>query len=98
MEKAFKILLILIAAWVALVVLYFVFSSISNVLGVIQENITVILVIVAVLSGLTLLITDNDSDSGIRTIAGLLLITSIISIIGSFIGNLMEQGIGSFFK
>jgi hypothetical protein len=98
MEKLFKTLLIMIAVLVGMVILSFVFDLFSTILGFIQHNETVILVVVAVISGLILLATDNELDSGIRTIAGILLFTSVIGIVGGFFGNLMENWIGSFFK
>lgn len=97
MEKAFKTLLIILAVLVGLLILSFVFNLISTVFAFIEDNYIVILVVVAVISGLLLLISD-DKDSGIQTIAGFSLFIAVINLIGSFIGNLMEKGIGSFFK
>jgi predicted tellurium resistance membrane protein TerC len=98
MEKLFKTLLIIIAVLVGMVILSFVFDLFSTILDFIQHNETVILVVVAVISGLILLITDNELDPTIRAIAGVLLFTSVIGILGGFFGKLMENWIGSFFK
>jgi hypothetical protein len=98
MGKLLNTLLIIIAVMVGMLFLSFVFDLFYTILGFIQHNGTEISVIVAVISGLVLLITNNEFDSGIRAIAIILLFTSVIGIVSGFFGNLMENWIGSFFK
>ncbi len=98
MGTGLKILLIIIAVLVGLMILSFAFNLISNAFDFIQNNITVIIGIVAVLSGLILLLSDKEDNSGLRPIAGIVLFTSVITLIGSFFGNAIDDSIGYLFK
>lgn len=98
MEKSIKIVLIIIAVLVGLLVLSSVLGLISNLFNFLEKNQTTILVVVAITSGLLLFMTEREDNSGLRSIAFLLLFFSIINLIGGFVGNLIEQVVGLFFK
>ncbi|MFT6730272.1 MAG: hypothetical protein ACJA1H_001594 [Glaciecola sp.] len=98
MEKAFRILVIIIVVSVGLFLLSFVLGFISDVLYFINDNYTLIVGIVAAISGLIFLASDKEDNSSASNIAVGVFIISGITLVGIFVGYLMEQGIASLFK
>lgn len=98
MNKAFKVLFILIGVCVGLVLLSFVLHFIFDVLIFIKQNYTLIIGVVAVISGLIFVMSDRKDNSSIRNIAGIILFFSAINLVGIYVGNLIDKGVESLFK
>ncbi|WP_339918505.1 hypothetical protein [uncultured Flavobacterium sp.] len=98
MEKAIKIVLIIFTVLVGFLVLSSVLGLISNLFNFLEENYTAILVVVAITSGLILLTTDKVESPSLKSTAGIFFFIALLNLVGVFVGNLIDKGIGSFFK
>ena len=94
MNKILKSILIIIVIIVGIKLLL----SVENLLQLIIDNEIIISVTVAVISGLFLLVSVDDKDSEFRPIMIIVFVISILTLVGLFVGSLMEKGIQGFFK
>lgn len=94
MDKFYKVFLIIIVIIVSIKLLL----TVENVIQFILDNEIIISVTVAIISGLYLLASGNDKDSEFRPIVIIVFVISILTLVGQFIGSMMEKGIQGLFK
>jgi hypothetical protein len=90
MEKALKIILIILAVVVGLILLGTALGIISTVLNFITSNEIIFYIVLTIICGVIVLMLGKSVNSEIRGIAYLLLALSILNLIGIFIASLFD--------
>lgn len=90
MEKALKIILIILAVVVGLILLGTALGIISTVINFITSNEIAFYVVLTIICGVIVLMLGKNDNSEYRGIAFLFLILSVLNLIGNLIGRLFD--------